>query len=90
MCHLHVMHTIAGEDIKSGTVIVDGNYNGFIPYHENFELCDLVKDVDKTCPIKKGILVFKLKMNLPEDAPTVSFSFFSRVCKLSFYSYYAV
>ena len=71
--HTHSLtHSHIDEDITHATVTVDGNYNNSIPYHQTYDLCDLVKDVDKSCPIKKGVLTFKLDIDLPSEAPAVS------------------
>lgn len=45
---------------------------GTLPYQKSYNLCDLLKDVDITCPVKSGKLSFGIKLKVPEFTPAVS------------------
>ena len=47
---------------------------GNVPYEQDYDICELVKYVDLSCPIKKGKFSVGMKMNVPTFVPAVSSS----------------
>ena len=74
-CFSHIvykfLHWLADEIVSGGTVnaIV---MVGTLPYQKSYGLCDLLKDVNITCPVKSGKLSFGIKLKVPEFTPAVS------------------
>ena len=45
---------------------------GSVPYQQDFELCDLLKEyVELSCPVKKGTFSVVMKFNVPDFVPAV-------------------
>ena len=62
----------ADEEVTGGSVKVSLMY-GFLPiYKHTFDLCQLLQDVKKSCPVPKGILDVTVGTKLPMDVPGVS------------------
>lgn len=64
---LHVV-----EEVTSGNVKVSLNYGTIPVVDETLDLCDLVTQVDKQCPLQKGPFPLKITANIPDYVPTVS------------------
>ena len=47
---------------------------GSLPYQKTFEICDLLKDVNISCPVQKGKYSFGIKLKVPEYTPSVSYT----------------
>ena len=46
---------------------------GFLPiYKHTFDLCQLLQNVEKSCPVPKGILDVTVDTKLPMNVPAVS------------------
>ena len=60
------------EEVTSGTVKVSLVYGSVPTVDESLDLCDLVTQVKRKCPLGKGPLSFKLEENIPDYVPSVS------------------
>lgn len=59
------------EVITGGKVDIKITYNIF-PYKITYNLCDLTKKVNHTCPLKKGKVSITVPTKIPKEAPKVS------------------
>ena len=60
------------EEITSGNVKVELNYKNAPLFDKTLDMCDLIKKIGKSCPVKPGPFEIALKHNLPDYVPTVS------------------
>ena len=71
--HMHIFS--ADEEVTGGSVMVSIMY-GFLPiYKHTFDLCQLLQNVKKSCPVLKGILDVTVDTKLPMDVPAVSWPY---------------
>lgn len=45
---------------------------GPFPYQQKFDLCELLSEVNTTCPVQKGPLNVTVKTKIPDGTPPVS------------------
>ena len=75
---MHVSSLITSFFIPPADEVVSGGkvnaivMMGTIPYQKSYDLCDLLKDIDVTCPVKSGKLSFGIKLKVPGFIPAVS------------------
>lgn len=69
--HTHKPIQCIDEEVTSGKVsaIV---LLGSIPYQQDFSLCDLLGDINLSCPIKSGKFSIGIKLKVPYNTPSVS------------------
>ena len=61
------------EDVTSGEVKVNLNYGNIPIIDETLDLCNLISQIDKSCPLKKNKDVkFTSQRDLPDYVPSVS------------------
>ena len=53
------------EEVTSGSVKVKAKYGILTVYDQTLDLCDLVKDINDTCPIKAGTETQTIIENIP-------------------------
>jgi len=70
---MYISNVIADEKVTGGSVKLSLKY-GFLPvYDHTFDLCNLLTEVHKTCPIQQGITTISVEtQELPTDIPKVS------------------
>lgn len=71
LSHFFHVHIYAVEVISSGDVKVSLNYGTIPIVNETLDLCDLVTQVKRKCPLKDN-LKFSLTENIPSYVPSVS------------------
>ena len=64
--HWHADEIVTGGKVNAIVMV------GTLPYQKSYSLCDLLKDVGITCPVKSGKLSFGIKLKVPEFTPAVS------------------
>ena len=72
--HMHVCIFYADEEVTGGSVKVSLMYKGFVPIHteHTFDLCELLQDMKKSCPVPKGIFDVTMDIEVPKDVLAVS------------------
>ena len=60
------------EEVTSGTVKVSLNFGSVPVVDETLDLCDLVTQIDKKCPLQKGPFDLKITETIPDYVPSVS------------------
>ena len=59
------------EDVEEGAKIhLQVKYGLITLINQEAELCDYVKEVDLSCPLKKGDLVLTKSVNIPKQVPS--------------------
>ena len=58
--------------MTSGTVKVSLTYENVPVVDESLDLCDLVTQIDRHCPLEKGPFDLKLTETIPDYVPSVS------------------
>ena len=71
--HMHVCTFSADEVVTGGSVNVSVVYNNILPiYKHTFDLCELVQDTKKSCPVPKGIFDITVDTKVPKGVYAVS------------------
>lgn len=58
-------------------VVTGGKVNavimlGSLPYQKSFDICNLLEDIQMSCPVTSGKISFGIKLKVPEYTPSVS------------------
>ncbi len=61
---------IIDETVTSGLVTVIIQFGPF-PVTQEYKICDLLPDVNKTCPIEAGVNVIAIEKKIPKETPAV-------------------
>ena len=70
---MHVCTFSADEEVTGGSVNVSVVYNNILPFYKGtFDLCELVQDTKKSCPVPKGIFDITVGTKVPKGVPAVS------------------
>lgn len=70
--HIFIYPAFLVEQVTSGTVKVTLSYGSVPLVDETLDLCDLVTQIHKQCPLQTGPFTLQLKENIPDYVPSVS------------------
>ena len=70
----HTLHStfITAEEVTGGEIKVNIKYDSIIPYDKTVDICDVLKTVNLSCPIKPVQSRFTISEEIPSDVPGVS------------------
>ena len=69
----HVCIFFADEEVTGGSVKVSAVYNSILPIYEHtFDLCELLQNTKKSCPVPNGIFDITVDTKVPKGVPAVS------------------
>lgn len=63
---------------KGATVNLEVKWGLITLIQQTVDLCDQLKNVDLTCPLKKGKMVLTKQVDLPKQIPPVGFPILSK------------
>ena len=72
MCEYNNYTQFIEEEVTSGEVKIKLNYGKIPIVDETLDMCDLITEIGKSCPVKAGPFEVVLKQNLPDYVPSVS------------------